>query len=79
MTITIALPDSAEAELQGQSTARGMALDAYLIQHVLLAAVERPTAARERMSLAHLFSESPLQGLDLPCERSQDTRRPIPL
>ena len=79
MTITLELPDSVEAELQAQAHARGMALDAYLIQHVLPAAVEKPKAPRERKSLAQLFSESPLQGLDLPFERSQDTGRPIPL
>lgn len=79
MTITLEVPDSVEAELQAQAKARGLALDAYLVQHVLPAAVEKPKARRERKSLAQLFSESPLQGLDLSFERSQDTGRPIAL
>jgi hypothetical protein len=39
----------------------------------------RPQSKQGRKSLAQLFAESPLKGLDLRFERNQDTGRPVNL
>ncbi len=63
-----------------QAHARGLSLAAYLDE-----VLERPAAVPKkpqsagRKSLARLFAESPLKGLDLTFERDQDTGRPVKL
>ena len=67
-----------EAGLLAQAHARGLSLEAYLEEVLTSAAVtkQRPSS---RKSLAQLFAESPLKGLDLKFERDPDPGRPIKL
>ena len=39
--------------------------------------MEKPRRKQDRKSLARLFSESPLKGLDIEFERNQDSGRPV--
>jgi len=69
-----------EAGLLAQAQTLGLTLEAYLIEHVLRGAVEKPGAERQgRKTLVKLFAESPLKGLDLKFERSDDTGRSVSL
>jgi hypothetical protein len=67
-----------EAGLVAHASARGLSLEAYLDDVLSTAAADkaRPTS---RKSLAQLFAESPLKGLDLKFERDPDAGRPIKL
>ena len=67
-----------EAGLLAQAHARGLSLEAYLAEVLATAAATkaRPTG---RKSLAQLFAESPLKGLDLKFERDPDAGRPVKL
>ena len=79
MTITLELPPDVEAGLLVQAQTHGLPLETYLLTHVLREAVEKPTRKQDRKSLAQLFAESPLKGLDIEIERNPDTRRPVSL
>jgi len=67
-----------EAGLLAQAHARGLSLEAYLEQVLTSAASTKPRPS-SRKSLAQLFAESPLKGLDLKFERDPDPGRPIKL
>jgi len=67
-----------EAGLLAQGHARGLALEAYL-DEVLTSAAATKQRLSSRKSLAQLFAESPLKGLDLRFERDSDPARPITL
>jgi hypothetical protein len=79
MTVKLELPSDVEAGLLAQAQTLGLSLEAYLVEHVLRGAIEKPKARQGRKSLAQLFAESPLKGLDLKFERDQDTGRPVSL
>jgi hypothetical protein len=79
MTIKLELPHDIEAGLLALAQAHGLPLEDYLIEHVLRGAVVNPKPKQARKSLARLFAESPLKGLDLKIERSQDTGRTVSL
>jgi hypothetical protein len=57
-----------EAGLLAQAQVRGLSLEAYLDEVLKSAAAVNPRP-RGRKSLAQLFAESPLKGLDLKFER----------
>lgn len=67
-----------EAGLLAQADARGLSLEAYLDEVLTSAAAVKPRRAG-RKSLAQLFAESPLKGLDLKFERDKDMGRPVKL
>lgn len=67
-----------EAGLAAQAHARGVSLEAYVDEVLKAAATVKPRPA-DRKSLAQLFAESPLKGLDLKFERDQDMGRPVKL
>jgi len=67
-----------EAGLLAQAHARGLSLDAYL-DEVLTSAAAVKRHPTSRKSLAQLFAESPLKGLNLTFERDKDQGRPIKL
>ena len=77
MTITLELPPDVEAGLLVQAQTHGLSLETYLLTQVLREAVEKPRRKQDRKSLARLFSESPLKGLDIEFERNQDSGRPV--
>ena len=79
MTITLELPPDVEAGLLVQAQTHGLSLETYLLTQVLREAVEKPTRSKDRKSLAQLFAESPLKGLDIQFERNPDTGRPVSL
>lgn len=79
MTVTLHLPPDVEAGLLAQAQTHGLPLEDYLVDHVLRGAVETPKPRQGRKSLAQLFAESPLKGLDLDFKRDQDTGRPVTL
>jgi hypothetical protein len=67
-----------EAGLLAQAHARGVSLEAYL-DEVLTSAAAAKRRPAGRKSLAQLFAESPLKGLDLKFERDPDPGRPVKL
>jgi len=67
-----------EAGLLAQAHARGLSLEAYLDEVLKSAAAVKPRP-KGRKSLAQLFAQSPLKGLDLEFERDQDAGRPVKL
>jgi hypothetical protein len=72
------LKPEVEAGLLAQARARGLSLEAYLDEVLQRASVAKSRPAG-RKSLAQLFAESPLKGLDLKFERDQDMGRPVSL
>jgi len=58
-----------EAGLLAQAHARGLSLEAYLDEVLERAAAPKRLRPAGRRSLAQLFAESPLKGLDLKFER----------
>jgi hypothetical protein len=76
--MNLELKPEIEAGLLTQARARGLSLEAYLNEVLEGAAAAKPRPAG-RKSLAQLFAESPLKGLDLKFERDQDTGRPVEL
>ena len=68
-----------EAGLVVQAHARGLSLEVYLDEVLRRAAAPKKPRPADRKSLARLFSESPLKGLDLKFERDRDTGRPVKL
>jgi hypothetical protein len=77
MTVKLELKPEIEAGLSAQADARGLSLEAYLDQVLQNAAA--PKRSTGRKSLAQLFAESPLKGLDLKFERDPDMGRPVKL
>ena len=73
------LKPDVEAGLLAQAHARGLSLEAYLDEVLKRAAAPKKPHPADRKSLAMLFAESPLKGLDLKFERDQDTGRPVKL
>ena len=78
MTVKLELKPEIEAGLLAQVQARGLSLEAYL-ELVLQGAASTPKRPSDRKSLAQLFAESPLKGLDLKFERDSDNGRPVEL
>jgi hypothetical protein len=76
--LNLELKPEIEAGLPAQAHARGLSLEAYLDEVLKSAAAVKPRPA-DRKSLAQLFAESPLKGLNLTFERDQDTGRPVKL
>ncbi len=91
MRLTVELKPEVERALAGQAAARGMDVPAYaatLLEQAAQAAEPesqgRTTQAKPqrppgRKSLAELFAESPLKGLDLDFSRNRSTGRPVDL
>ena len=91
MSLTVELKPEVERVLAGQAAARGMDVLAYaatLLEQAAQAAESksqdrstRPERQRPpgRKSLAELFAESPLKGLDLDFGRNRSTGRPVDL
>ncbi len=83
MTITVEIRPEVQAELAAQAAARGMGVAAYaatLLEQAARQASPEPKdqaapSKRQRLpgrkSLAELFAESPLKGLDLDFGRSR--------
>jgi hypothetical protein len=74
----VELKPEIEAGLLAQAHARGLSLEAYL-EDVLASAAAAKPRPESRKSLARLFAESPLKGLNLTFARDQDQGRPIKL
>jgi hypothetical protein len=72
----VELKPEIEAGLLAQAHARGLSLEAYLEDILASAAAAKPRA-EGRKSLARLFAESPLKGLNLTFARDPDQGRPI--
>jgi hypothetical protein len=66
-----------EAGLLAQARARGLSLEAYVRGRTGFSRPPGEVASRGRKSLARLFAESPLKGLNLAFERDQDQGRPL--
>ena len=80
MTMKLELSAEVQASLAAQAQANGLSLEAYAER--LLSERAASTAkprAHGRKSLARLFAESPLKGLDLKFERDPDMGRPVKL
>jgi hypothetical protein len=76
--VKLDLKPEIEAGLLAQAHARGLSLEAYLGEVLVIAAAAKARPAG-RQSLAQLFAESPLTGLDLKFERDPDPGRPVKL
>jgi hypothetical protein len=74
----VELKPEIEAGLVAQAHARGLSLEAYL-EDVLASAAAAKARPEGRKSLARLFAESPLKGLNLTFERDPDQGRPLKL
>lgn len=80
MIMKLELSAEVQASLAAQAQANGLSLEAYAER--LLSERAASTAkprAHGRKSLARLFAESPLKGLDLKFERDPDMGRPVKL
>jgi hypothetical protein len=75
VTVKLELKPEIEAALLAQAHARGLSLEAYLDQVIQDATAAKRRAGRK--SLAQLFAESPLKGLDLSFDRNPDVGRPV--
>jgi hypothetical protein len=78
VTVKLELSPDVEAGLLSQAQMEGLSLEAYLEQ-LLRRVVQKPRRRHDKPSLARLFAESPLKGLDLKFERENDTGRPVSL
>jgi hypothetical protein len=85
MTVKLNLPPDTERRFLAEAPATGISLDEF-VRDLLLAQIQEggktPPADKRpsgKKSLAQLFAESPLKGLDLDFSRSRDTGRPIEL
>jgi hypothetical protein len=85
MTVTLNLPPDIERRFLAEAQANGVSLDEF-VRDLLLARIQEggktPPADKRpsgKKSLAQLFAESPLKGLDLDFSRSPDTGRPVEL
>ena len=78
MTVKLELKPEVESCLLAQARARGLSLEAY-VGEVLESAASPGQRPTKRQSLAHLFAESPLKGLDLRFERDRDPGRQVEL
>ena len=82
MTVTLNLPPDVEQAYLAEAQAKGVALDTLIRDLVLTHTPSKGAASKRpagRKSLAQLFAESPLKGLDLKFERDPDTGRPVEL
>jgi len=77
VTVKLELKPEIEAALLAQAHARGLTLEAYLDQVLQNATTAKRPAGKK--SLAQLFAESPLKGLDLSFDRNPDVGRPVKL
>jgi hypothetical protein len=77
VTVKLELKPEVEAALMAQAHARGLSLEAYLDQVLLDVTSSKWPAGRK--SLAQLFAESPLKGLNLNFDRDPDSGRPVKL
>ena len=77
VTLKLKLKPNVEAALLAQAHARGLSLEAYLDQVLQDATLSKRPAGRK--SLAHLFADSPLKGLNLNFDRDPDSGRPVKL
>lgn len=80
MIMKLELSPEVQAGLSAQAKANGLSLEAYpskvLQERVASTGKPRPSGRR---SLAQLFAESPLKGLDLKFERDPGMGRPVKL
>ena len=87
MTLMLEIPKDIEACLLAEAHARGLSPEAYtaelLRERIRTVGERQSTVSRKRpagrKSLAQLFAESPLKGLDLKFERDPDTGRSVEL
>jgi hypothetical protein len=77
VTVKLELKPEIEAALLARAQARGLSLEAYLDQVLQNATSSKRPAGRK--SLAQLFAESPLKGLNLNFNRDPDIGRPVKL
>jgi hypothetical protein len=77
VTVKLELKPEIEAALMLQAHARGLSLEAYVDQVLQDATSSKRLAVRK--SLAQLFAESPLKGLNLNFDRDSDSGRPVKL
>jgi len=86
MTLKLDIPKDMEADLLTAAQANGISPEAYASQVLRdqIRAGEKaqnavPMRPASRKSLAQLFAESPLKGLNLDFERDPDTGRSVDL
>ena len=86
MAVNLELTAEIEASLRAQAHEHGLTLKAYIAKVLKERSLRahpssnRPTPKKQRRkSLAQLFAESPLKGLELKFARDSDTGRPLPL
>jgi hypothetical protein len=88
MAVKLELTTKIEANLIAQAQEHGLTLKAYITKVLRERSTgtdlsHKRTVRKKRLpgrkSLAQLFAESPLKGLDLKFERDSDTGRPLPL
>lgn len=80
MIMKLELSPEVQAVLLAQAQANGLSLETYAVKVLQeCAAGSGKPRAHGRKSLAQLFAESPLKGLDLKFERDPDTGRPVKL
>ena len=80
MIMKLELSPEVQAALSAQAQANGLSLETYAEKVLQERAVStRKPRASGRKSLARLFAESPLKGLDLKFERDPDMGRPVKL
>ena len=75
--MTLKLKPHIKTRLLVQAHARGLSLEAYLDEVLERAAAPKKPRPADRKSLARLFAESLLKGLDLKFERDPDTGRVV--
>ena len=80
MIMKLELSPEVQAALLAQAQANGLSLETYAEKVLRESAVSsgKPRASG-RKSLARLFADSPLKGLDLKFERDPDMGRPVKL
>lgn len=79
MSMKLELPPEVRAGLLAQAQANGLSLEAYAEKVLRERAATGKPRASGRKSLARLFAESPLKGLDLKFERDPDMGLPVKL
>jgi len=82
MTVTLNLPPDVEQVYLAEAQAKGVPLETLIRDLVLTHTPTKGASSRRpvgRKSLAQIFAESPLKGLDLDFERDPDTGRPVEL
>jgi hypothetical protein len=80
MIMKLELSPEVQQALLAQAQANGLSLETYAEKLLReCAAIPGKSRAPGRKSLARLFAESPLKGLDLKFDRDPDMGRPVKL